>query len=143
MRDDLADRLSRAWQAAGVGSPSRLRDHDRGVSPWRNPGDHHEQQHRPFEDHTICSATHAAAALSRYPPSMARGSSPNERRARPASAASPSKRAGPEICRGLNHDSLQRLAPDEVIAMLDDMFKHDDEGRRRLRHLAIRTAGEA
>jgi hypothetical protein len=69
LRDYEWERLCRAWEAAGIGLPrgfaNMSADSTREGGTWRNPGDHHDPQS--FEEHTICSAQHAAFVLSRHP----------------------------------------------------------------------------
>jgi hypothetical protein len=155
MRDEeWRERLSQTWHAAGVGSPPKMReqrawqphagaqepsvDVERGPLPWRNPGDRHDP-HGTFEEHTIASAQHAAAALARHQHSPAR--------ARPSTAASPSKR---DVCPALVSGSCSRVDtrglscaadPDEVAAWLESLFGADDTERRRLRRAAVKSAG--
>lgn len=124
-------------------------------NPWRNPGDHHAETKKPFEEHTISSAQHAAASLARHPHSPARSrplSASLERRA--GTSGSPSSRkkgiagrrtgGGQDIRAGEDSiRNLERFTTDEVISWLDRMFEHDDEERRNLRHAAIRQASQS
>ena len=68
-------------------------------SPWRNPGDHHEKTKKPFEEHTIATAQHAAVMLSRHPFSPARTRPISQRGVRshsPIKSLSPRARGSPE-----------------------------------------------
>jgi hypothetical protein len=68
-------------------------------SPWRNPGDHHEKTKKPFEEHTIATAQHAAVMLSRHPYSPVRTRPISQRGVRshsPIQSLSPRARGSPE-----------------------------------------------
>ena len=146
VRDEDWERLGKAWCAARVGSPPRIREQQRShlsrawqspartpsfspsSVPWRNPGDRHEPS--PYEEHTIATAQHASSVLARHPHHYepVPRTAPQPRRASPLRA-----RAG--------EGRIELLTPDGVVAWLDTLFQHDDEERRRLRHEAIRQAG--
>ena len=177
------ERLSRAWEELGVGravgpahgpvlpprsvnataNASGNTSASREASPWRNPGDRHDPHN--FEEHTIVSALHAAAVLSRSPPKQRIRSrdllAHSRERVLSASVTSPLRRpksasplkravsssggrgrAGAGANRGGTAKGpvakdVSLFAVGDVADLLDNLFERDDADRRRLRRAAV------